>query len=280
VTEGAGRPTGQGRVVALLDRYAGLIRAAWLVDLQYRATILIWLLLGVTQPMVMLAIWWSVAADGAVGGFGQAEFARYFFAIMLVEQLTIAWDVWYIDGWIREGELNARLVRPIGPIHEAIADNLAYKARAVVTVMVVWGAAAAVWPAVRLPFDPFRWGGAAVAVVLGAAIQFLVSYVHGLLAFWTTRATGVFELQYGLSLFLAGRIAPLALLPPAVATVAGVLWFRYTLSFPVEILTGAIETVRELLTGLAIQLAWLGAWIAAYRLVWRTGVRRYEGVGG
>lgn len=267
-------------VAELMDRYAALIRTAWLVDLQYRAAILIWLVLGVTQPMVMLAIWWSVAAGGAVQGFGQAEFARYFFALLLVEQLTIAWDVWYIDRWIREGELNARLVRPISPIHEAIADNLAYKGRAVLTVVAVWGAAAFFWPAVRLPFEPVRWAAALLAVVLAAAIQFLVSYVHGLLAFWTTRATGVFELQYGLSLFLAGRIAPLALLPPVVATVAGVLWFRYTLSFPVEVLTGAIASPGAYVRGLAMQVVWLVAWIAAYRYVWRVGVRRYEGVGG
>jgi ABC-2 type transport system permease protein len=236
--------------------------------------------LGVTQPMVMLAIWWSVAGDGAVQGFGQAEFARYFFAIMLVEQLTVAWDVWYIDRWIREGELNTRLVRPISPVHEAIADNVAYKIRAMLLVSGVWLAAAVVWPAVRLPFEPGRWAAAGLAVLLAAAIQFLVSYVHGLLAFWTTRATGVFELQYGLSLFLAGRIAPLALLPPAVATVAGVLWFRYTLSFPVEVLTGAIDSPGAYARGLAMQLAWLAAWLVAYRFVWRVGVRRYEGVGG
>jgi ABC-2 type transport system permease protein len=144
----------------------------------------------------------------------------------------------------------------------------------------VWLAAAVVWPAVRLPFEPGRWAAAGLAVLLAAAIQFLVSYVHGLLAFWTTRATGVFELQYGLSLFLAGRIAPLALLPPAVATVAGVLWFRYTLSFPVEVLTGAIDSPGAYARGLAMQLAWLAAWLVAYRFVWRVGVRRYEGVGG
>lgn len=267
-------------VAALLDRYGALIRVAWLVDLQYRAAILIWLVLGVTQPMVMLAIWWSVAAGGAVGGYGQADFARYFFALLMVEQLTVAWDIWYIDRWIREGELNTRLVRPISPIHEAIADNLAYKVRAVLTVVAVWAAAAVFWPAVRLPFDLLRWGAALPAVLLAGAIQFLVSYVCGLLAFWTTRATGVFELQYGLSLFLAGRIAPLALLPPAVAAVAGVLWFRYTLSFPVEVLTGSVATAGAYGRGLAMQVAWLAAWSLAYRVVWRVGVKRYEGVGG
>src|SRR5690606_2941550 len=84
-------------------RYGALIRAGWLVDVQYRAAIVIWLILGVAQPAITLAIWWTVAGGGEVGGFGQADFARYFFAVMLIDQATLAWDVWYIDRWIREG---------------------------------------------------------------------------------------------------------------------------------------------------------------------------------
>ena len=36
--------------------------------------------------------------------------------------------------WIREGELNFRLARPLNPVHEAVADNLAYKARSAGTI--------------------------------------------------------------------------------------------------------------------------------------------------
>jgi ABC-2 type transport system permease protein len=263
-----------------VQRYWALFRSAWLVDLQYRPAIAIWLTLGLAQPLVTLAIWWSVAGQGEVDGYARGDFARYFFALMLVDQLTLAWDIWFVDRWIREGELNYRLVRPIDPIHEAIADNLAYKAGSATLLVVVWLVVAAFWPAVRLPVDPLRWLGAFVAVVLAGGIRFLVSYVHGLLAFWTTRASGLFELHFGLSLFLAGRIAPLAILPPLAATVASVLWFRSMLAFPVEVLTGTVTTLEGYLWGLGGQLFWFGAWFGAYRLAWTRGLRRYEGVGG
>lgn len=262
------------------ERYWALFRSAWLVDLQYRPSIAIWLALGLAQPLVMLAIWWNVSSGGPVAGYDQSDFARYFFALMLVDQLTLAWDVWYVDRWIREGELNYRLVRPISPLHEAVADNLAYKAGTAVLLLVVWVVVAAFWPAVRLPLDPFRWIAALLAVVLAGAIRFLTSYVHGLLAFWTTRASGLFSLHYGLSLFLAGRIAPLAILPPAAATAASVLWFRSMLAFPVEVLTGAVDALPEYAWGFGAQILWLALWVGAYRLVWNRGIRRYEGVGG
>jgi ABC-2 type transport system permease protein len=263
-----------------IGRYAALIRAGWLVDVQYRAAIAIWLVLGIAQPVFTLAIWWVVAGEGDVEGFGRADFARYFFAVMLVNQATNAWDVWYIDRWIREGELNFRLARPIDPLHEAIADNIAYKGKTVTLFVIIWAAIAAFWPAVRLPLDPARLALAVAALVLGAAIRFLTSYVNGLLAFWTTRATAIAELHWGLSLFLAGRIAPLSLLPPAVAAVAGVLWFPYMIAFPAEVLTGDVATADALLRGFGWQLFWLAAWTVAYLLVWARGLRKYGAVGG
>src|SRR5256712_272436 len=130
-----------------------LIRNAWLVDLQSRASIVLWIIGGVTEPAIALGIWWAIAGDGQVGGYARADFARYFFALMLVNQLTIAWDSWYLDRWIREGDLNYRLPRPLPPAHEAVPANIAYKARSAGVILVVWLVAALVWPAVRLPLE-------------------------------------------------------------------------------------------------------------------------------
>lgn len=262
------------------EQYAELMRSAFLVDLQYRASIVIWLLWGITEPIISLGIWWSIAAGGAVDGYTREAFARYFFGVALVNQATLSWDAWNIDRWIREGEMNYRLTRPIAPIHEAIADNIAYKAPTSMIILLVWIIAAAFWPAVRIPFEPGRWALAIVAIALAAAIRFLNGYATGLLAFWTTRATALVELHYGLSLFLSGRIAPLSLLPPGVVDVAQYLWFPYMLSFPVEVLTGSVTTVAQYARGFAGQIVWLAIWMLLYLLVWKRGRRRYGAVGG
>lgn len=267
-------------VAAWARRYGALIRNAWLIDLQYRASILLWVLWGVTEPAIALGIWWAIAGTGDVDGYARADFARYFFAMMLVNQLTIAWDSWYLDGWIRNGELNFRLARPLHPAHEATADNIAYKARSGSIIVMVWLVVAALWPAVRLPFDPARWALTAFAVLFAAGLRFLISFTTGLLAFWTTRATAIMELHAGIAMFLAGRIAPLALLPPPIAHLASVLWFRPMLAFPVEVLTGAVTGSAALVQGFVAQAFWLAVWYAACRLAWRRGLLRYGAVGG
>jgi len=266
--------------VSWVRRYGALIRNAWLVDLQYRASIVLWLLWGVTEPAIALGIWWAIAGSGTVGGYARADFARYFFAVMLINQLTIAWDSWYLDRWIREGELNFRLARPLHPMHEAVADNIAYKARTASVILIVWLVAAVAWPAVRLPAPLGRLAVTALAVVLAAAMRFFISFTTGLLAFWTTRATAIMEVHAGVSLFLAGRIAPLALLPPAVASVASVLWFRSMLAFPVDLLTGTVQGADAMLRGFAAQVVWLAFWALACRVAWTGGLRRYGAVGG
>jgi ABC-2 type transport system permease protein len=263
-----------------LERYRLLVRSAWLVDLQYRGALFIWLLWGIIEPLISLGIWWSIAGTQDVQGYDRARFAQYFFAVILVNQLTLAWDAWYIDRWIRGGEMNHRLARPLAPIHESIADNLAYKGMTGATVLVAWMVTAIAWPAVRIPLDPARWTVAAVAIVLAAGIRFLNGYATGLLGFWTTRATALMELQFGVSLFLSGRLAPLALLPPAVATFAGVLWFPWMLAFPVEVLTGEVALGGDVLRGLAVQGVWFLLWLGIYLLVWTRGLSRYGAVGG
>jgi ABC-2 type transport system permease protein len=260
-------------------RYGALIRAAWLVDIQYRAAILLWLLWGVLEPLVTLGIWWGIAAQGAVQGYERADFAQYFFAVVLINQLTLAWDAFYIDGWIRGGEMNFRLARPIAPMHEAVADNIAYKIRSVLIVIVGWLLIAWFWPAVRMPFEPGRWAVAALATSFAAALRFLNGYAIGLLAFWTTRATAIMSVQYGISVFLSGRIAPLALLPPTLATVAALSWFPSMLAFPVEVLTGEASG-NELIAGFGAQIFWLVVWSLICATVWRRGIQRYAAVGG
>jgi len=118
-----------------------------------------------------------------------------------------------------------------------------------------------------------------LATLLAAVIRFFNNYATGLLAFWTTRATAMVDLQYGLSLFLSGRVAPLSLLPPAVARLANVLWFPYMLAFPVGLLTGGVPG-SAILPGFAMQLAWAAAWVGIYLLIWNRGLKRYGAVGG
>lgn len=99
------------------------------------------------------------------------------------------------------------------------------------------------------------------AVVLGAALRFLLSYSCGLLAFWVTKVAAVYGVIDVISLFLSGRIAPLEMLPPALREWSEWLPFRYMISFPIEIATGAADG-GELARGFAVAVGWMAVFVA------------------
>ena len=85
--------------------------------------------------------------------------------------------------------------------------------------------------------------------------------------------------QDALVFLLAGQVAPLAVLPPALQTLAMVLPFRYMLGFPVEVITNQLDAAG-LLLGFSIQLAWVTVALILSIVLWRRGLSHYEAVGG
>ena len=49
----------------------------------YRAEFLVWIL-TTNMPLVMLALWHAVAADGPVGRFDQTQFTAYYLGVLVV----------------------------------------------------------------------------------------------------------------------------------------------------------------------------------------------------
>jgi ABC-2 type transport system permease protein len=183
-------------------------------------------------------------------------------------------------GWedrIRQGELSGMLVRPVHPIHY----DLAYFAGWKVVVVVLWVPIAVGLSLVFRPsFDvsPLEVAVFAVAIWGAYLIRSLLLWALGMVTFWTTRVSALYETYFTAELLLSGRLVPLALLPGWAATVAGVLPFKYTFGYPIEVLAGDLDT-GELLVGLGLQAVWIAAGAALVAAVWRVGVRRYSAVG-
>ena len=264
---------------ALFEAYRAEFRTTLVVQLQYRAALIIWLIGLVLEPLIYLVVWSTVArsSGGRVGGFAPEDFAAYYIVLMLVNHITFTWIMWEYDYRIRQGSFSAMLLRPIHPIHADIADNLSYK---IITLSVVIPTAAALALAFHPALHPAPWAVAAFipALVLAFAVRFLFEWTLALAAFWTTRVTAINQMYFVAMLFLSGQIAPLALLPAPIQTVAALLPFRWFLAFPVELLLGRL-TPAEALVGFAAQGVWLGLSLGLLRLTWRAGVRRYSAGG-
>jgi ABC-2 type transport system permease protein len=118
-----------------------------------------------------------------------------------------------------------------------------------------------------------------LASLVGAwMILFLMQYTIGLSGFWITRTIGVNDAWFFTYSLASGYLVPLDLFPPSVRAVLAYLPFRYTMWFPVELLTGRMGFVDGL-QGIAMQWMWVAVIYGVCRLVWNRGLRRYSAVG-
>ena len=255
-----------------------LIAHTWATWFQYKGFFFLLAFGWMTQPLVFLLVWSNAAASGAIGGYTRADFVAYYLVLIVVNQLTFAQTNWTVGDLIRNGTMNTLLLRPIAPIVDTVAAEIAGKIVFLSFAMPVAGLLLLLLsPAdVRLPGDPFMFS---ITLLAAWALRFLWGYSLALTAFWSTRSDALVLMQDALVFVLAGQIAPTGLLPGGLRTAAEWLPFRYMLGFPVEILLGRVQG-DALTRGTIVQLAWLTAsGIMAY-LLWRLGVRRHAAVGG
>jgi ABC-2 type transport system permease protein len=260
---------------ALLRAMPTMLRVGFAEMVAYRAEMVVWILTA-TLPLVMLALWNAAAEGGPVGGFGQAEFARYFTVTLVVRQVTGAWLVWELNHLVRTGALSPQLLRPINPLVFNLAETLAaipvrmLVLAPILLVLFAWRPDIAFLP------SPGTLLLGALSVLLAFALSWLVQAIFGMLSFWLEQSVGLFGLWFVAWGLLGGYIIPLPLLPEGLAEVAGWLPFQASLGAPVEILLG-IEP--QPLHSLLIQAGWVLLASLLAHWMWARGIVRYGAVG-
>ena len=259
--------------------YAQQFKTTLSMMFQYRASLFIWMIGQVLEPLVYLVVWSVVSQNsgGSVGGYTTGGLVAYFVVLMLVNQATYTWIMYEFEYRVREGILSAALLRPVHPIHSDIADNLSSK---LITLPVMLLVAVALGLAFHATLAFHSWTIALFLPVLLLAflIRFVLEWTLALGTFWTTRVSAINQTYFVLMLFLSGQLAPLSLLPHPLQIVAQVLPFRWMLGFPVELTLGRLN-LQQALTGIGVQLAWLAGAVVLVRIVWRAGVKVYSAVG-
>jgi ABC-2 type transport system permease protein len=103
-------------------------------------------------------------------------------------------------------------------------------------------------------------------------------WILGMVTFWTTRGSAIFETYVVAELLLSGRLVPLKLMPGWSQTLAAWLPFKWTFYFPIQALVGNLSNGR-LLGGLGMQVLWTLIGLALLQTMWRFSVRHYSAVG-
>jgi ABC-2 type transport system permease protein len=267
--------------VRTLRAFPTLWRVGIAETVAYRAEFLVWML-TTTIPLIMLALWTSVAAEGPFLSYSSADFVAYFLAVLIVRQLTSNWVAWQMFEDIRLGPMSMRLLRPIHPFWAyGISQAAALPFRSVIAVPVALllltssGVHA-------LTTNPLQLVLIVPSIALAWVISYGINFGIGAVGFWATQAMAIGSVFFTLYTLLSGYMLPLDLMASKYPTVTAIAWatpFPSMLAVPVRILTRDLGTL-EVLRLLAMQAAWAVGCILGALFVWRRGLRHFEAVGG
>jgi len=272
------RPAAAAELARVVRAFPSLLRIGVAEVVAYRAEFLVWIL-TTNMPLVMLALWHAVAADGPVGRFDQTQFTAYYLGVLAVRLVTSNWMAWQISMEIRDGTLSAKLLRPIHPLYAYAADHLAAVPLRVLVVSPIVAALIATSWSRLVRHDPSLVLVLVASIVGAWLLMYFSMILLGALAFYVDSALGIFELWIGLHGIFSGYLIPLEVLPGWLNKLAGVLPFRFMLAFPVETLVGLLSPAQAA-RQLAAQWIYVAVIGVASLRVWRAGVRRFAAFGG
>ena len=251
-----------------------LLLAHYAHMLEYRAEIFLWALSN-SLPIILMGVWIQASSEGNFE-FTPQEFARYFFSVFIVRQLTTIWVIWEFEREIVEGKLSLRLLQPLDPVWHHVARHLAEKMTRIPLIALFCGLFLVLYPdAAWIPQLSNLFLGL-IAIALAFVLRFAIQYTFAMLAFWTERASAIQQFWFLFYVFLSGTIAPLEVFPDAVRQIVEWTPFPYMMHFPAILLMGLpVDFGRSIL----IMFAWTIIFIVLNRWLWRKGLKQYSGMG-
>lgn len=235
--------------------------------------------LVILVPVLFLLVFWNSAFSSkeVIGGFTRNQLFAYYLLVVFLQDILLIRVNYEISGDVRSGRLAFYLLRPFSYIRHCLSVFLAVSTNAVVyTGFIVIPIIAFVAPEFFTLSPVFLFG--LVSVAQAFLISFCFGSVFGCISFWFE---DISSMQTGLGIFipiLSGAFLPISFFPAWARNILGLLPFRYSLAFPVEVLSGKISVVPALM-GLAVQAFWVIVGALLLRLLWLKGRKVFTAYG-
>jgi ABC-2 type transport system permease protein len=266
-----------------MQKYTKTFEVGFQVALEYRLNFLI-SLISAAYPIVIQTFLWTAIYSNSPGsivyGYTYRQMIAYTFMAGLVTRLVRAGFEYDIMDDIKTGKFSRFLVQPLGYFPYRLSSFFGQKlpgqtmilgilALVVIGLTTLWD--------VQIGLN--RVLLFLLTLVLAAALNFIIFYCLSSVAFWIVEIGFLFEGVRIVFVLLSGGIFPLEVFGPRFMAVMNLLPFKYTVSFPINVLNGKVPP-EQAWQGMLIQLVWIGLTLLLANFLWRMGSRRYVAVGG
>jgi ABC-2 type transport system permease protein len=267
------------RLRSMVDFYLTAMRTHIQAEFQYRVATYMYLIGMVAEPVIYLVVWTTIADShgGTVQGITAGQFAAYYIVWTLVRNMNIVFTPYGWEWRIREGHFSGLMLRPLHPIHYDLADFAGGKFIWVLLYLpIAVGLALVFHP--TFDVSPLEIVVFFFAIWGAYLIRSMALWLLGMITFWTTRGSAIFETYMMVELLMSGRLVPLPLMPDWAESLANWLPFKWTFYFPIQVLVGNMSNA-SLIGGLGMQALWTAIGSALVFVCWRTTSKHYTAVG-
>jgi ABC-2 type transport system permease protein len=263
-----------------MKKFLVIIKAFWQRSLTYRFTILAYRVGEVAEMLALILMWSAIyGSQKIVGGLSIQEMITYILVGNFFNAITRNFLSNVVARDIKNGSLSVFLIKPMSYFSYILSEEVGR-----ISLVAIMSISASMLVIIFF-FDIFIWNFdlmrvllILIMVILAFVTELLLSYLVGLIAFWTDEVEGVYSTIDRIRKFFSGGYFPINLLPPFFVQASLALPFAYSFFVPAQLYLKKLSLIVGL-KGLLVQLVWVCILYAVVKIVWKRGLRRYEGVG-
>lgn len=266
--------------MVVLKKYLRHILCAIQETMAYRVSYFVNIISQFVSYTAIFFLWKAIYVTGpTIGGLAWNDMQGYLLVSLFTSALISGSSEYRTARGILTGNIAVELVRPVDYQTANFAITLGSGLAEGALVAVVGLVFATLIGFSTPPSHPLTWLYFVIAVLCSFMIKFLIVYIFGLFAFWTTGSMGLAWIRRGLTDFFSGALVPISFFPGWLQDIANFLPFRGIVFVPGSIFIEKMPEAQIWLS-LALNLAWIvGLWYLA-RLVWFFAMRKVTIHGG
>lgn len=254
----------------MFTKYKPFFKAGAMAQMAYKFNILSWFIISFLEWSCLIFLWFSVykasaaGMDSVINGFSFREMIVYTVFINILTFAVFVNDTFdQISNEIKDGTIAISFIRPISYRGRFIAQNLG----TVTTIFLILA-----FPAIIISLTVFTKIGFLsypnYHILIRSIIFFLfttffavlindsISYIMGIMCFYTTQAFGLNQMRDVIVNFLAGVLIPVSFFPGKFRDIVNALPFAGLAQNPILILQGKTSLVESIYM-LAKNILWL-----------------------
>ncbi len=267
-----------------LNAYLAFTRLAFRRETTYRVDVLTSLLGVAARLYLLFALWTALyqsgGKDAAPEGFTLPLIVTYS-AVSLLYGLVLnaaTESADQVEDKIRDGDIATDLFRPVRYPLTLVADGLGAMGFGLLQVL---PALLVLTPLIHLMAPPGPEASLlfALSALLGIAVNFSLTLMLNLTAFWILETFGIQMILRWVSMALSGAVVPVWFFPGAFQAIALALPFQAIYSTPLSIYVGKLQG-QTAWSFVGLQLFWVVILAGICAVMWKRGVRKVVVQGG